>query len=495
VIGFLTRIIAAIFIAAWTSAAGAQATKLTSLNSFDNDGLYGTLSAIVKVISKGPPGAPTLASSGMFFRRDGRAYVLTTSHGIYHSRIVGQLYAVKRSGEQVRCGILISSYEYDLTLLQCEAPGWNMKPSLPYSTDEEDYYSPETREYRGYFLAGFPANESGLRIEEQHHADPALFLSAPRRMIVPGVKSHFVAPSDFLEPGMSGGLLLLGNRRDGGKIGGMISKKLPPIQGRATPAAASAGVIPGATMSYFIQSTMDGIANGRIQPVGANLRGTVTQDVYAQLEHPLNVRVGQFSYQMAEKSVGERTFKVINVIPDPDVDLNVSHSFYTGINDFKRTLRRYPGCALSIVAEMRGISDGYRYTGEDYFPIPTYESTLSYFILAEGQTNWMGLRGGLLRIDCADQLEVLARIRKIAGKVRAIDAEVGLPTSFTNYIDEIEEKVVSENAASLFPANFVRPLNPPWPCQTNDAVCNRKMQAYDLIGDIDNLTRSLYDFL
>lgn len=474
------------------SSALAQATKLVSYNSL-SDGARGTASAIVKVISQGPPGSPQLASSGLFFRDQGEQFVVTTSHGLYHSAIIGQFYAINIAGEKVPCGLLASSYEYDLAILQCKAPNWQMGSRLEYSQDEADYYRPSTKDYYIHYLMGYPADAESLRIETRHNGDPAMFYSAPRRMIVPAVKAHYLVPSDHLEPGMSGGVLLVGSR-DYLMFGGLISKKMASQQGRSQRAASTAGVIPASYVRYMIQSTLHAVRNGRHvlpgQQVGPH---TITRDLYEQLEHPLNVRVNQFSYQMSEKAVGNKRHKIIRVIPDENINLNIEHSPYRGVNDFKRAVRQFPGCALSVIGEFVGIDNGYEYVREDFFGIDTYEGILSFFILAEGQTNWMGLRGAMMRIDCPNQAETL---RKISEKVQEYKTLTqGLDMPYAGYIKNIEEKVLSPEAESLFPRNFVLPYGTRRPCDTNDAACNRLLKARHLIDQIGYLTASLYQKL
>lgn len=482
---------AGLFLALLLVAAPALAgTELVSSRSLP-DSAAQLAASVVKVVSKGPPGAPQLASSGLFMRRGNDQFVLTTSHGLYHSNIVGQFFALNAAGERVPCRILQSSYELDLTLLQCLAPTWGGLSRFTFSTDTDDYYRPQTRSYYGYWLAGVPAAKDRAIIEARGRAGEAIFYTAPRRMLVPGVKAHYLVPSENLEPGMSGGILILGGRDYPAVIGGVISKSLPNNGQHPAYTKFLAGVIPGSSVQHFLTTTFHSFDQGAYRDAGPGAPTqpwTIRQDVYGQLEHPLNVRVNQFSYQMAEKTVGDKSYKIIRVLPDEDLDLGVVYSPYRGINDFKRTLHRHPGCALSIVGEFEGVSDGYTYTHERFFPIQTYESILSLFILSEGQTNWMGLRGALLRIDCPDQERTVSRIRELVAAYR----KVGGALPYDAFIASVEEKILSPRAAELFPNNFVFPLNPRRPCDENTPECRRVLGARQIVFDIDDLLPSLF---
>lgn len=474
------------------------ATLRYSLNSSRlSDDLFRAAQAVVKVISRGPPGAPELASSGLFFRHKDLQLVITTSHGLYHSNIIGQFFAINAKQDQVPCRILSASYEYDLALLQCQAPTWNMRMGFDFSTDTDDYYRGGEVEYWGSWLMGFPAPSSSLLIEESRNAGPAIFLKAPQQMIVPGVKSHYLAPSQSLEPGMSGGILIVSRSREYKMFAGLISKRLEGSKtGRYQRTQDQAGVIPASYVQHFITTTMWELENGRLRPPGETRSNWIEQDVYARLEHPLNVRVEQFSYQMSEKHVGEKRFKIIQIRPDENLNLNVEYSPYRGVNDFKRSLRRYPHCELSLVAESRGVSDGYRYTREDYFPIRTYESLLSLLILSEGQTNWMGLRGALMHIDCPDRKEKIRQLKKMTEAYRELQtrsrSELQLELPYSDYVSDIEKKVLDPQAENLFPLNFVFPLNPPRPCDSDELSCTRKLEARELIWEMEKITNSFY---
>lgn len=449
------------------------------------------VASVVKVVSKGPPGAPQLASSGLFMRRGGEQFVLTTSHGLYHSNIVGQFFAINAAGDQVPCRILQSSYEIDLTLLQCLAPEWSGLSRFTFSRDTDDYYRPQTHSYYSYWLTGVPAGASRALIESRGNAGEAVFYTAPRRMLVPGVKAHYLVPSDHLEPGMSGGLLILGGRDQPAVIGGLISKSLANNGQHPGYTKFLAGVIPGTSVEHFLTTTFHRFDRGDFRETGTSGPAqpwTIRQDVYGQLDHPLNVRVSQFSYQMAEKTVGSKSYKIIRVLPDENLDLNVAYSPYRGINDFKRTLLRNPGCALSITGEFEGVSDGYTYTHERFFPIQTYESILSLFILSEGQTNWMGLRGALLHIDCPERDQTLARLSSLVEDYK----KIGGALPYDAFIAAIEEKILSPRSAELFPNNFVFPLNPRRPCDDETPDCRRVLRARQLVFDIDVLLPSLF---
>ncbi|RYZ85382.1 MAG: hypothetical protein EOP06_16370 [Proteobacteria bacterium] len=312
-------------------------------------------------------------------------------------------------------------------------------------------------------------------------------------MIVPGVKSHFLSPSRVATEGMSGGLLAVSNSVDGWIFGGVISKKISGSDGRSN----EVGSIPASVVSSFVESSLWQLRNGRLNPANRNAGSAIVQDVEARLEHPLNVRIGSFSYSMEAVQVGSKSVKTIRVLPDDNLDLHVVYSPYSGINDFKRMIRMNPACELRLVAMSLDVSDGYRIVRQDDVPISTYEFAMSHLILSESQKHWMNLPDLVLRMDCPDQAKRLASLQGLVKAFRGLESryrsDFKADLLYKQHISEIESKILNPDAEDIFPMNFVLPLNPQRPCEDASPKCQRQLEATELVYKIRLILMTMFE--
>jgi hypothetical protein len=472
--------------------------------------------SIVKVISKGPPGQPTLASSGwgIHFRGIDREhpksayFVLATGHGVYSPGLMSDVRVTDGTSAPVPCELIEWSYATDLAVMHC--------PRLPAGVLAAEFMDIGKAMRWTYLahgdpayefavdgsLAGFPSGSDRLHTILLKSV-PVRHESEPSPMLHPGLRHQMIVPSEGVVQGMSGGMLIMNEFEDGALPLGMISKRVGAAGDERVVIIPANDVFGG-----FLGAVRFGRWPGPRKP--PSKYNNLEQDADLKGQHPLNVRIKDVTYFMEKTLIGGIERKTVSVIAGPeamartlDYAYFASTEYYFGQFSMLAALRANPGCGIRLIGK---IASGKKVSE----PIGDYESFMASFV--RYRSSYFGHKfdhpAVVAAIECPNRADLMkdlvGKVAKFRKRYRemiqegAMEYQWKLRQMSESYVDAVATEILNSvtglpGREALSPSQFPTP-DGPWEYQRPEDE-NETAELKEMLKQIRFAVGRLYDLI